>query len=232
MRGDIMHRIDPKIGKYGKKIYSQNNEDGIIEYLCKALGISRGYFVEFGVGPPWKGSLETDGLEANCRFLRENDWPGLFMDGSVYPEKYDVRNEFITPLNINQLMLKYGCPDSIDIYSIDVDGQDFWIWMNLVVQPKIMIIEYNSDFDPGISRVVPYQPDFRWDCTSYMGASLAAICKLGRSKHYIPVYANGVNAFLVRHDLILNGNDFAPEIKLPRKRVHPEDPLSRPWTEI
>jgi hypothetical protein len=48
MRGDIMHRIDPKIGKYGKKIYSQNNEDGIIEYLCKALGISRGYFVEFG----------------------------------------------------------------------------------------------------------------------------------------------------------------------------------------
>jgi hypothetical protein len=227
-----MHRIDPKLRRYGRKVYSQNDEDGIIAYLCEALGISRGYFVEFGVGPPWKGSLERDGLEANCRLLRESGWPGLLMDGAEYPDKYDVRREFVTSLNINQLMSKYECPESIDVDSIDVDGQDFWIWMNLITRPKIMIIEYNSDFDPGVSRVVPFQPNFVWDCTNYMGASLAAICKLGRSKEYTPVYANGTNAFFVRDDLVLNREDFSPEISLRRRRVHPEDPFARPWTEV
>lgn len=227
-----MYRIDPNLRRYGRKVYSQNDEDGIIAYLCEALGISRGYFVEFGVGPPWKGSLERNGLEANCRLLRESGWPGLFMDATDYPESYDVRREYVTALNVNQLMSKYGCPDSIDVYSIDVDGQDFWIWMNLIARPKIMIIEYNCDFEPEVSKVVPFQPNFQWDGTNYTGASLAAMCKLGRSKNYSPLYANGTNVFFVRDDLILNQDEFPPEIRLKRRRMHPTDPLSRPWTEV
>ena len=57
-----MFRIDPDLAKYGRKVYSQNDEDGVINYLVGALGIHQGYFVEFGVGPPAGGSLEHDGL--------------------------------------------------------------------------------------------------------------------------------------------------------------------------
>jgi hypothetical protein len=65
-----------------------------------------------------------------------------------------------------------------------------------------------------------------------MGASLAAVCKLGRSKNYTPIYANGSNAFFVRDDLILNRDEFPPEIKMRRWHIHPEDPFYRVWTEI
>jgi hypothetical protein len=228
----MIKTIPTELGSYGRRVYSQNDEDGVIEVLCECLQIESGFFVEFGIGPPNPGSLSLNGLEGNCRLLRERGWSGLFMDGSEYPPKYDVKTEYITALNINMLLDKYGCPQDIDIFSIDVDGQDFWIWMNLGRRPKIVIIEYNCDFEAGESYVVPFNIGFRWDCTRYMGASLSAMCKLGASKGYRPVYANYVNIFFVRDDLITNKEDFPEELTLPRRTLHRDYTDTRFWIEV
>ena len=224
--------IDKDIERFGRKVFSQNEEDGIIEYLCGKLGLHTGYFVEFGVGPPYLGSLERDGLEANCRLLREKGWPGLFMNGGEFPEQYDVRSEFITALNINSLLEKHGCPQEIDVFSIDIDGQDLWVWLSFRRQPKIVICEYNCDFEPDQSVVVPFNTSFVWDCTRYFGASLLALCKIGQSKGYRPVYANIGNAFFVREDLIDNPEDFPYHLELPRRSLHGDYEGVRPWSEI
>jgi len=47
---------------YGKKRYSQNSEDGIIEEIFRRVGTTNRFFVEFGV---------EDGTENNTRFLLE-----------------------------------------------------------------------------------------------------------------------------------------------------------------
>jgi len=228
-----VHYFDPEIHRYGSKIYSQNPEDGIIEYIFKTLKISEGYFVEFGVGPPGGQTFEVAGLEANCRLLRERGWHGLFMDGHSYPAGSGVQKEFITALNINALLKRYAAPAEIDLFSIDVDGQEFWIWMNLAWQPKVVVIEYNPNFGIEISKTVPFKADFRWDASSsYYGSSLTALHQLGRSKGYTLIYANGVNAFFIRDCLVENAADFPFDKLHVSFEQYAPDPHPRAWVEI
>ena len=235
--------LDPALlAKSGRRVYSQNDEDGIIEFLISALGLATGYFVEIGVGPPWsvvtadgssrRGSLEQDGLEANCRLLLERGWHGLMLDSQAYPDGTGAVQAFVTALNVNLVLQEHQCPSDVDIFSLDIDGQDFWVWMNLILRPKIMIIEYNGELDLDESLVVPFDTEFRWDGTYYQGASLLALKKLGDSKFYSLVYANGVNAFFVRADLISNHDEFTIAQIYRKSVLHRRDKRRRPWVLI
>jgi len=224
--------LDPDLRPFGRKITSQNDEDGILGYLVGALGLTGGFCVEFGIGPPWGGDLARDGLEGNCRQLLEHGWRGLLMDARAYPPAYGVRHERVTALNINALLRTHDTPASIDVLSIDVDGQEFWIWCNLMARPRIVVIEYNGAFPVDVSVSVPFDLTFAWDGTRYHGASLAALHKLGRSKFYTLVYANGVNAFFVRDDLLANPDAFSLARMYVGLDLHPPDSADRPWVRI
>lgn len=150
-------------------------------------------------------------MECNCRLLRERGWSGLFIDGNQYPPKYDVRCEHITPMSVNEVFRKYGVPHEIDLLSIDIDGQDFWVWSNLSYSPRVVIIEYNPTFGPDESKTMPFDPTHVWDGTRWYGASLRALQRLGESRGYTLVYANGVNAFFVRDELLANASAFSFE---------------------
>jgi len=228
-------RLDTSLQVYGRKQYSQNDEDGVIEYLNTKLGIKNGYFVEFGVGPAGDCTIEESGLECNCRLLLQNGWRGLFMDGNIYPAEFCVQNERITALNIDRLLKKYHVPLEPDLMSIDVDGQDFWIWMATSYRPRIVIIEYNPSLHIDESCVMPFDISYIWDGTQYYGASLLALHKLGESKGYTLVYANGVNAFFVRTDLISNATEFNYEsVYNYRGRLlyHRADHLNRAYLRV
>ncbi len=225
-------KLTPQLGRFGKKVYSQNDEDGIVERILCDLRISTGYFVEIGVGPPWNSTFSQAGLEANCRLLRENGWSGLFIDAREFPPVAAVATERVTPFNINRLLRKYAVPEEFDLISIDIDGQDFWVWMNLQVRPRIVIIEYNASFALQVSCVIPLASHFEWDGTNWFGASLAALDKLAHSRFYNLVYANGVNAFFVRSDLISNHADFRLEEIFVSKTFHPEDTMHRGYVVI
>lgn len=229
-----MYWLDPNLQKFEQRVHSQLTEDGVIEKIIETLRIQNGYYVEFGVGPRVAGSLEMHGIEANTRLLREKGWLGLWMDGQDHPSHYQVQKEFITALNINLLLSKYKVPRDFDLISIDIDGQDLWVWMALNASPKIVIIECNGNFDFGDSRSIPFNVDHRWDGTTYFGASVTALQKMGRSKGYVNVWCNAINCIFVREDLLQNPESFEPERihkKLPR-RIHRIDEQNRSWVVI
>ncbi len=88
--------------------------------------------------------------------------------------------------------------------SIDVDGQDYWIWEAIErYRPRVMIVEYNSAIDPRRKLVQPDEPDRSWDGTDRYGASLGALQAWPRRKGYRLVHTDlsAVNAFFVRGDL-------------------------------
>ncbi len=195
------------------KVFSQWGEDGIIQYLINQISIEKKKtFIEFGV---------EDYREANTRFLlMNNNWKGLIFDGSekniervkknnIY-WKYELTAEshFITRENINNIIEMSGFKGDIGLLSIDIDGNDYWVWDAIdVVQPIIIICEYNNVFGNVKAVTIPYDPCFvrtkAHYSNLYYGASLPALCYLAEKKGYDFVGSNsaGSNAFFVRKDL-------------------------------
>ena len=226
-----MAYIEPNLRLFEKKIYSQLADDGVIEKVSENLGIVKGTFFEFGIGPVWQRPIE-EGLEGNFVLLRERGWTGVFLDGSEYPHQYGVRREIITPLNINTLYRKHALPDDLDFMSIDVDGQEFWIWMALQYRPKVVILEYNGGLGPEASVTIQFDVEYVWDGTRYHGSSLRALDKLARSKFYTLVYANGVNAMFIRDDLVSNREDFLFDHIFHDCASHSEDTKLRAFVKV
>jgi hypothetical protein len=202
---------DPKrLQRYGFKVYSQSDEDGIIQEIFRRIGTANQTFVEFGV--------ET-GIECNTAKLLIEGWRGLWLDGSVQyvamiekafqsflaDHKLKVKHANVTVENINELLNDAGMTGDIDLLSIDIDYNDYWVWKAInAIKPRVVVIEYNATLRPPMSLTVPYDPTQRWDTrTNYFGASLEALVKLGQSMGYRIVGCNfcGANAFFVRQEL-------------------------------
>lgn len=204
------------------KIFSQFGDDGIIQFLIKKLNISVEKFVEFGV---------EDYRESNTRFLlMHNDWQGLVIDGSksqvelikndpmYWRHDLTAVHSFITAENINQILLDNNFKGKVGILSIDIDGNDYWVWQAItVVDADIVIVEYNGIFGSERAITVPYKPDF--DRVSahysglYFGASLQALCELGSKKGYAFIGSNraGNNAYFLKKEIVGGLDIVSPE---------------------
>ena len=75
-----------------------------------------------------------------------------------------------------------------DLLSLDIDGNDYWVWMALEYRPRVIVIEYNAHVTAGESKTIVYDPEFRWRGTDYFGASLRALKELGDNKGYTPIH--------------------------------------------
>lgn len=199
----------------GFKVYSQHDEDGIIEEIFCRIGITDQFFVEFGVG---------DGLENCTAYCLLKGWSGAWIDGSADCYRGILRNmkflldskrlralySFITAENIEQLFAQLSIPKEFDLLSIDIDRNDYWVWKAIqAYRPRVVAIEYNASFKQTVSCVVPYNPTAIWDLSNYTGVSLKALERLGREKGYVLVGCNytGVTTFFVREDCA--GDHFA-----------------------
>ena len=130
-------------------------------------------------------------------------------------------------------------PAEPDVVSIDVDGNDWWIWRALVAyRPRLLVIEYNGNLDPTSLLVKPYEPTAEWDLTSWFGASLGAYEWLAATKGYTLVHTDlrGVNAFFLRDDLLPAFGPAAPPRRVANYDllgVHMSaDPGNRPWVDL
>jgi hypothetical protein len=190
-----------------KKVLSQNGEDGVIEAIFAEIGVTNKYFVEFGC---------QYATQCNTANLLLQGWNGLLMDGDCVSRNpmATVYNEFITAENIDSLLRKYDVPQAFDLLSIDVDGNDFWIWKQIVHRPRVVVIEYNADPPPNVCCTIQYEPNFVWYGTTYFGASLLALARLGRVKGYTLVHCEraGVNAFFIADEALPQGYT-APSIE-------------------
>lgn len=187
--GSILKIKINSLYKYEKRIYSQNDEDGITLHVLSIIPHKK-YFVEFGVG---------DGSECNCRILKENGYAGIVMD--MYGDGKKVFREYITSKNINSVFQKYSIPKDGGILSIDIDSKDFWAWKSLSNDYKfdLVIVEYNSILGYKESKVIPYENSLEWDGTDYFGASIKAFETLGKEKGYMLIYADitGTNLYFL-----------------------------------
>ena len=197
----------PDLTAFELRVFSQNGEDGVLAEILRRIGVAGRTFVEFGV---------QDGTEGTTVFLAQVlGWSGAYLEADAdayaalerrFSASPRVRTVYaaVEPDNVEALFEQAGVPEEPDVVSIDVDGNDYWIWRALErFRPRVVVIEYNGDLDPASRRVMPYERGFRWDHSSGYGASLAALEALGDEKGYVLVHTEsaGVNAFFVRSEL-------------------------------
>ena len=198
-----------KINDFEYQITSQNNEDGIINYIFDKLKINKLNFIEIGFDYYQNNSL---GILNKCN-------KGLFIDGDnkkaiilrnvlklFYPKtKITVQNALVDIDNINKIKEKnFNDKEEIDFLSIDVDGIDYYLLKQINFEPKLICIEYNFWFGKDLSCAVPYEKNYVLDSLSnYVGASLKALTELANSKgyHLIAIDSACINAFFIRDDL-------------------------------
>ena len=188
-------------------LFSQSDEDSIIDEITNRLEIKAGRFIELGVG---------DGLQNNTLNLLANSWQGIWVGGEDIAFNHGAKLKFlkkwITKDNIFEILnneikdieSKY----CIDLLSIDLDGNDYHIWQTLLsrgVHPKILVAEFNGLLGPKAEWIMPYQKDFFWKKyrSMYFGASFNSFLKLFKKFNYIPICCNtdtGVNLFMVEKE--------------------------------
>ena len=192
------------------RVFSQNGEDGVLAEIFARIGTSSRSFVEFGV---------EDGTECNTRYLADVlGWSGLYIEAhreefEILSTRYAARDDvhttcaMVTPANVNDLI----GTDDFDVLSIDVDGQDYWIWEAVAAKPRVVVIEYNAHLR---GRTVETKGTAGWNDTDAFGASIDALTALAERKGYRLVHQEltGTNAFFVWGDLA----DRFPEPVLPR----------------
>lgn len=198
---------DPKrLLSAGFKVYSQGPEDGMIHEIFRRIGTETKRFVEFGV---------QTGLECNTTFLLMEGWQGAWIEPTAahveqaratfadYP--VEIVEDAVTVDNADRLISSLAGDDGLDLLSIDIDSNDFWVWQAIqTVQPRLVIVEYNATLPPFVRKTIKHDPQRFWNGTNYFGASLGALTALGEHKGYRLVGCTlvGTNAFFVRDDLV------------------------------
>jgi len=169
------------------KVFSQTGEDGIIDYLLYSLNIKRPKFVEIGIG---------DYRESNTRYIFEKNYcRGLIVDKNInlknkvskvvklWKGDLTINETTVTSENILNILNSNNFDNNLDVFSLDVDGIDYWILEALPEKlSKIFIVEYNSIFGPNLEVTVPNLKNFDRKKYHYSylcyGASLRALIKL------------------------------------------------------
>lgn len=210
LAGNTKYQDPRNLNRFEYRMFSQGGEDGIIDEVFRRIGKTNLVFVEFGSG---------DGLENNTTTLLLRGWTGHWIEcgrrpvarvRSKYRQLLDsgaltVERAFVTAENIERLLSRPDVPSEPDLLSMDIDGNDYWVWEAISsVQPRLVVIEYNAFFRPDVKWVMARAPRHRWPRTTYFGASLASLVELGGEKGYrlVGCSLSGVNAFFVREDLV------------------------------
>lgn len=236
----------------GFRSFSQFDEDGILLYIFSQIGMGQKIGLEIGA------DCQSDYFafpESNLSNLLVNHaWQGLIIDASTKNIRQlrrffrNCRNTSYQPPrlvqatltreNLNSTIKQAGLSGEIDLFSLDIDGNDYWLWQALeVVKPRVLVLEINQFWQSPDRVTIPYQRDLetftklRQQNPSYFGASLAAMIKLAKKKGYRLVALNsfGHNAFFVRADL---GRGKLPtlQVKYLKKKVAPSHEME--WVRV
>ena len=183
---------------YARNVTSQYGEDGIIAHVMKALKPTAPYCVEFGA---WDGKLYS-----NCfNLLKGNGWSGLLIEASAdkfvelqatYADtpRVTLANRLVDidgPNRLDALLREASAPQSFALLSIDIDGNDYYVWESLTdFTPELVVIEFN----PSVPNDVVFVQDKSFDINQ--GCSLLALVQLGKRKGYKLAVCTACNAFL------------------------------------
>jgi len=217
-----------KLNDYRSSKYSQSGEDGILEKLFQTLKITNGQFCEFGA---------SDGMSyCNTMKLREEGWSGVLIEGDpLYSERIksnlkdykniEILETFIScePGNtLDEILNDTNLKKDFDFVSIDIDGNDLWIWKSMKkYSPKVIMIEYNSNYPSTSSLCINYDKDHRHQLDAYYSATAGAYKKLADEKGYKLIgFTEGLNLIFCKSELCSEFYEYPLE-EIPVTRVWP-----------
>ena len=157
--------------------YTQLGQYGIVKTIFDKIGTTNRYYVEFGAMDGFKLSNTAD--------LRESDgWSGLLLEGENHNNS-DINlygGVFVSKNNINDIFDQYKVPKKFDFLSLDIDGNDYWVWDALTYKSRVVLLETN----PGVTNEIPLtiQEDGQNVGEGYFGANLHAFYDLAVRKGY------------------------------------------------
>ena len=192
---------------------SQHGEDGMIVALLKSLNINKGHSVELGANDGIHGS--------NTLYLIKRGWLSLYIesDDDLYKKCEENMKQYpnVTCINssigvnedkksnLNIILAEHNIPIDFDVFSLDTDGNDYWIWKDFEFKPKIAVIEYNGErYDQ--HTVMPYtkgyiDQDKMEDPKHELGCGAYNLIDLSREKGYILIGSTRPNLIFIRKDL-------------------------------
>ncbi len=184
-----------------KKIYSQANQDGIIEYIFQNIGTTNKFCVEFG----FNSNNLTGGSGSNvARLVLEDKWNCLLMDRSFENHSINLYKESLTESNICSVFKKYNIPKDLDYLSIDVDSIDLWLMKAILkgeYSPRLISVEYNSNFP--IDMSVTVKQNATWNSGAVYGASMLALNTVAEEFNYCLIAASKkLDLFFIKKDII------------------------------
>ena len=212
VKAGLAVKYPESLALYGHKVYSQTDEDGIIEEIFNRIPNDK-RFLEIGI---------QTGIECNSLYLLLKGWKGTWVEGSndyckiiekklngiSFKNKLSVVSSFVGKENIidifNQADNFFGSKE-LDFFSLDIDGNDFYIMEELLKHgflPKVVCVEYNAKFRPPLNFKIKYNKSQVWDGTDYQGCTLQSYVDLFAAYNFTLVCCNipGNNAFFVRNE--------------------------------
>lgn len=193
------------------KVFSQNGEDGVLDYLIEKLKIKNLKFVELGVGSYKESNTRFLFIDKACKGLiidKEKNLQNQVKENiEFWKGDLEIINTTIKKDNINEILNKNNFLDNLDLFSIDLDGIDYWIINQLPNKfSKIAVVEYNSIFGDSAEITVPYfenfnRYDYHYSSLCY-GASLTAVINLMQKKGFLFLGINEIknNAFFIQNN--------------------------------
>ncbi len=183
---------------FRKNYYSAYGEDGIIAKVFDLLKIKKGWCVEFGA---WDGIH----LSNTYNLVKNKGWKAVLIEADTKRYKELAKNikefgsiainSYIKASGRNSLdsiLAKTSIPKNFDLLSIDIDGNDYYVWRGLKkFHPKLVVIEFNPTIPLEVEFVQAHNPKVN------QGSSLSAINKLAKSKNYRLIAVTGANALFI-----------------------------------
>jgi hypothetical protein len=236
----------PSLKDVGFSVHSEFEEDGILLYIFSLIGTTNKRVVEICAGDG------TQCMAANL--IINHGWEGLLFDGDkgsvergikfyamnqatfIYPPVFI--NAWITCDNINQLIADNGFHGEIDMLSLDIDGNDYYIMKAIsVIKPRVIICETHNVIPSNLPLTIPYKEDFYYkdgnQHEEFRSVSLLAMKNLLTEKGYrlIGAHKYGFNAIFMLNEI---GRDHFPEVSVESVHDNPYTKLRRDkvWHEI
>lgn len=212
-----------------RRVYSQNEEDGVIAYLLQVLEVSYSdhFYVEIGT---------EDGVQCNTRWLREQGMRGWMFDNDNENLFIGLYKKTVTSSNLKPLLDEFKITEQkIAVFSIDVDSFDLWLFRAALdcVRPKLFVVERNDNYGSRAGTFPNETPlNFQWKPEPHggmgqycltasglhrAGAGYVSLDKVAQASGYQRVYSGRVNLYYVAKLDLPSG--FRSPIDFPALRV-------------
>jgi len=203
----------------GHSVYSQDGEDGILEFVFERIGTINRTAIEFGA---WDGFHMSN----TANLWKNAGWRGVLIECDQH--KYAELVKKTQGLDVVPICRMVGTGDNslekilvdacllaeADLLSIDIDGDDYHVLASLEMRPRVIVVEHNP--------TIPWFADVHAPRGHRFGASIGAMVRIAGEKGYVLVACTSTNCVFVLREL----SDLFMDVETSVERIAPKQWLT------